>query len=411
MPGMRRRSLAERSPAEWGARAVLAVLAAIIGYASVTASLAAVAVKADPAIAHMLAPWNGHITADLAEQRFTLEPQSGTNSEPARLARLALRQDATAVEALSVLGLQAQLRNDTEQARRLFDYSQALSQRELRPRIWAIEEAVSRGDIAGALEHYDIALRTSRSARDVLFPVLASAIAEPKVRSALVEVMATEPVWGEGFVNYVAASGIDPQAAVRFFSEGQRGALPVDDADRTRVVNALVARGFFDEAWQYYASFRPAAKRHRSRDANFSLITEAPARFDWTAINDSGLSASIQPGGNGGLLDFAASPSTGGTVLRQMQLLPSGTYRLEGHGSGIEQPERSLPYWILTCRDGRELGRVTMPNSAQGNGNFSGRFTVPSDCPVQTLSLVIRPTAEITGVSGQIDRVRLVPVR
>ncbi len=410
MPGKRRGSLSKRSPAEWGIRGVVAALAAIAGYASVTAALAEVVVKADPAIAHVLAPWNGHITADLAEQRFTLEPQSGPESEAARLARLALRQDPTAVEAFSVLGLQAQLRNDTGEARQLFTYSQTLSQRELRPRIWAIEEAVSRGDIAGALEQYDIALRTSRSARDILYPVLASAISEPKVRSALIEMMARGSVWDDSFVNFVATRAPDPHAAVRFFREGERANLPIDEADRTRVVNALVARELFDDAWRYYTSFRPGADRSRSRDASFSLPAEASAVFDWRAINSSGLSASIQQDEGGGMLDFAASPSTGGTALRQVQLLPPGTYRLEGHSIGIEQPERSLPYWTLTCPGGRELGRVTVSNSAQANGNFSGRFTVPSDCPTQTLSLVVRSSSEIAGVSGQVDRAELVPV-
>src|SRR5690606_28285593 len=131
-----------------------------------SATLANVLVRAEPAYAHRLSPIDGKITAAVAEQSFTLTPDASSASEAARLARLALRQDATAVSALSVLGLQAQLRRDASQARDLFSYAHQLSRRELRTQIWGIEEAVGRGDIAGALEQYDRALRTSHRARN-----------------------------------------------------------------------------------------------------------------------------------------------------------------------------------------------------------------------------------------------------
>lgn len=402
--------LKQRSVREWGFRSALAIAAVLLAYLSLTDTLANVVVKLDPARAHRMAPGDGKITAALAEHRFTLKPEAGMDSEPARLARLALAQDPTAVEALSVLGLQAQLRGETAEARRHFAHSLALSRRELRPRIWAIEEAVSRGDIGEALRSYDIALRTSRRAPDLLFPVLASALAEPKVRLPLLEMMRTRPSWEPAFIGFVGSSAPNPQAAALFFSEGARMGLPVDDSHRSGVVNALVARGSLDEAWTYYASFRRGADRRRSRDPNFTRASDAPPLFEWIAVNSAGVSASIRPDPPNGMVEFAASPTTGGTVLQQMQILPPGSYRLDGRSSGIEQPDRSLPYWVLTCSDGRELGRVMVPNSTSRGGAFSGLLQVPSGCPVQTLSLVARPSDEVGGVSGEIHRAALAPV-
>ena len=54
---------------------------------------------------------------------------------------------------------------------------------------------------------------------------------------------------------------------------------------------------------------------------------------------------------------------------------------------------------------------MTLPNSAQGGGNFAASFSVPSDCPVQVLTLIARPSEAIGGLSGQIDRVELAPAR
>ncbi len=123
----------------------------------------------------------------------------------------------------------------------------------------------------------------------------------------------------------------------------------------------------------------------------------------------SGISAVILQEGERGILDFSLPPGTGGNLVHQTQLLPPGTYRISGRSRGVNQSERSRPYWTLMCQDGRELGRVEVPNSDVANGAFEGRVSVPGDCATQTLSLIARATDDIAGVSGQIERAALVP--
>jgi hypothetical protein len=381
----------------------------VAAYFSLTSSAANVLVKADPQLAHALAPRNGAVTAALAAQQFSERPSPDAKSPPARAADLAVLQDATAVEALTVLGFQAQLRGEEARSDQMFSLGAALSRRELRPQLWAVEEAVSRGDIAGALKHYDIALRTSADAQIMLFPILASALVEPKVRAALLPIMRSQPSWSASFLSHAADHGSDPRAVVSFFGEVRAAQLPLplEEVSRTNLVGGLIRAGRYDDAWRYYASFRPGADRSRSRDPNFTLASDARAPFDWMATQDPSLSASILQNEQGGVLDFAAPPSASGILLQQVQLLPPGTYRLSGQSADIDQPVRSLPYWLLSCEDGRELGRVVVPSSAQANGSFSGRFVVPQGCPVQTLSLVARPSDAISGVVGQIRSVQL----
>jgi hypothetical protein len=400
----------KRSAAEWAARGLLAALAAALALASLADSLAAVAVIADPAEAHRLAPWSGRITAALAAQRFALEPTPSTSSDAARLAVLALRQDPTAVDALSVLMLQSQLRNETYRARAIFRVSQALSRRELKPQLWAIEDAVNRGDISDALDHYDLALRTSDVASDLLFPVLAHAVAEPKIRSMLIDKLATRPNWARSFINYLAVNVVDPITTVRFFEQADRASLPILDAERTAVVNAVAARGLYDQAWSYYTLFRRGGvRRDSSRDAHFLISADDPALFDWATLNDAGATASIQRSVGGGLVDFSAPSGAGGAVLKQTELFPPGTYVLEGRSANINLPADSRPYWRLSCQDGREVGRVEVPNSTEANGKFIGVLTVPSQCSVQTLTFVVRSSSELAGVAGQILSVSLHP--
>lgn len=410
---MRRRGgfLPRRSAGEWGVRIALALLAAMVGTWSVMQSLAYSERVVAPELAHRLAPGDGRITALLSVKLSGPEATPAERAEAERLARLALLQDPTAVSAAATLGIDAQIRGDTAGARRIFAYAQMLSRRDLRTQLWAIEDAVERGDVAGALRQYDITLRTSKYGPDLLFPVLSSAIADPAIRDALIRTLAAKPSWTQMFIEYVAANGSDPRAVFGLFIGLQRTGVSVSDGAKAVLLNALLKGSYHEEAWRYYASIRPGADRQMSRDPRFTAVLDTPSAFDWTPIDDAGISASIQRGDKDGVFDFSAPASIGGPMLRQMQMLPTGHYVLRGHSLNIDQPDGSRPYWMLTCQDGRELGRVVLPNSVQAGGDFGGRFSVPAGCPVQYLSLVAQSSDAIAGVSGQIDQVQLAPAR
>lgn len=383
----------------------------VLGFLGTMNSLSQAVAKADAETAYTLAPGDGAILAQLAEDVFSLSPDTAPNSRPARLANAALLADPTAVKALTILAFQAQLRGNVEQSDRLFSYSTRLSRRELRPRIWAIEDAVTRGDIAEALRNYDIALRTSRNAEGVLFPTLAAAMVEPRIRAELIKVLSTEPGWKDEFVTYAANSGTEPEGAIALLDEGRKIGLKATEEAKVNLVNALVSQGKPDEAWTFYRTFRTAAQRNQSRDANFTLQTDHPSVFDWRSGDDPRIASAFLREGEDGLLDISVPPTVAGVLASQQQFLPPGTYRLEGRSEGIQQPERSQPYWTLACQGGQDLGRVKVPESSENKGRFSGQFTVPHGCKVQTLSLVAQSTDDIMGVTGQIRRVQLAPVQ
>jgi hypothetical protein len=323
------------------------------------------------------------------------------------LAQEALRLDPTTVSAASVYGLDAQMRADVVGARTAFAYAQRLSRRDLQTQLWAIEDAVGRGDVPGVLRHYDIALRTSRQATDILFPVLGSAITDPAVRTALIRTLGSRPAWQNDFVSFVSTNGADPKATAALFMGLRARGYRISDEATAAVTTALVRRGSAETAWRYYASVRSRVDRSRSRDPNFRLNLAETTPFDWTPVSDDGASASLQSGNAGGVLNFTAPSGVGGTVLRQQQLLPPGIYKLSGVSGGIDAAEKALPYWVLQCSDGRELGRVTIPTQ----GDFSGMLTVPSSCSMQMLNLIVRSSDMIAGISGQISRAELRPAQ
>ena len=385
----------------------MAALVAVLGYGSVTFTLAQV-LKHDAPRAYALAPYDGRATAGFAAQIGSEKANAADLRRAAVLARTALRQDPAAVAAAVVLGLNAQVRGDLALARLAFAYAEKLSRRDSITQLWAIEDSVARHDISDAIRHYDIALRANPKLGGLLFPVLASASSELAVQSELVHILAARPLWAEAFVNFAAVgNGTDPRVIANLFRRLGRSGMPLPEAAMAGLTRTLFASGHVDQAWTYYASFRRGVTRDRSRDPEFAARIEAPTPFDWVVDGDSGIVGAI----NGGGFDFSASPSVGGVMLQQIQLLPPGRYQVRGHSIDINQPEDAPPYWVLTCSNGRELGRVEVPFSDQAGGNFTGMVVVPSGCPIQTLTLVARPSEAVAGLSGRIDRVALIPSR
>lgn len=401
-----------RSFREWTMRGTSAFM---IGALSVVGALHSLAYRMrqdSPALAHVLAPWDGRITAELAAQLSAPGATPAELAESDRLAIDALATDPMAVSAVATLGSNAEIRGDTAKARRIFAYSERLSRRDLPTHIWAIEDAVKRNDIAGALRHYDFALRTSSSASSILYPVLGQAIDSPEVLQQLALVLRRQPAWAEGMLAYVASTSNDSGSLIALFSRLQREHVPVPAYINALVVRRLIALGAVREAWQYYNQISPASDRSQLRDPDFRKVLDHPTPFDWSVVADNpGAIASLQANGNSGLLDFSASTMAGGEVVHQMQILPPGKYILEGVSQNIAMPSGTHPYWSLVCTGGQELGRIEIPDSATNNGRFIGSFMVPSGCDSQSLKLIIRPTSDASGVVGQIKFVSLHPVK
>ncbi|MEH3124141.1 MAG: hypothetical protein PGN16_19605 [Sphingomonas phyllosphaerae] len=411
MNEVRSRLVRKRTAREWALRGALALAASIFGYASTTQTLGYSLVKTDPERAHELAPADGRITGALAAQRVTATMPSAQRGESARLAHGALLKEPLSASALTALGIDADLRGYRGTARTLFVHSNALTRRELSARLWLIEDAVARNDVPGALRNYDIALRTSKSAPGLLFPIMAAAIDNADVAKALADTMRSRPPWNEAFFDFVASSGASPKAAaILFIRLAQSGVQPPESA-RATIINTLIGADAFENAWAYYKTLRGNLDRRRSTDASFSQALSTPTFFDWTPKNDDpGLTALIERSPQGGFLDFAAPSGIGGTVLQQGLMLPSGEYRLQGSSADLTAPADARPFWRLSCLNKRELGRIDLPDSIQNRGHFSGILTVDAKCPVQVLQLVLRPSLDAGGVSGKISSAMLLPL-
>lgn len=390
-------------------RAIALIAAGVMGFLAVTHTAAYQLRSQRPDFANRLAPYDGRIAALAAAYRSAPGANAGDRRAGDLLALRAVRLDPTAVVAISTIGLNAQVRGEIPQARRMFAYASFLSRGEIQTQLWAIEDAVGRGSVVQALQHYDIVLRSTPSLSQMLFPTLTSASADPEIQTALINTLGAKPSWGTAFIVHVAANTSDPKSAAQLFKNLRRVGVVIPDDARAYLISSFINQGVVDGAWSYYATLFPNTDRRKSRDPRFMGPMDPPSQFDWILGSNEGVSSSIQRGRNAGVLNFTAPSMVGGVIVQQAQVLPIGRYIIRGHSAGIEQNGGANPYVSLSCKGGAEIGLVTVPNSKYSGGNFSGRFEVPPGCPIQILSLVARPSGDIAGISGQIDFLQLEP--
>lgn len=391
------------SPRKLALRIGLAVGVLALGTCAIGFSLAENLRRHSPGAALALAPYNSSILASHAAAMSIPNDPSLDTGRAELLARRALLRDPTNDSAAATLGMTSIMRGDEKKARSFFEYSQKMSRRNYQVQLWAIEDAVARNDIAGAIHHYDIALRTSRLAPQMLMPVLASAINNPEIRRELTRVLISQPAWGSTFVRQVASQGPDFEAAAKLLAMLRQRGYPFPPGAHASLINGLISENRFERAWAYYESIFPGAARTGSRDPHFDAISPVPSAFDWNMGQDDALYTAVQSNRSGSVFVFDIASGSKGLLLRQLQMLLPGRYRISGSSLGNFQSNNDGPYFTLKCLNDTELGRVVIAGGDQMT-RFTGDFTVPKDCPVQWLELIARPIDDALGrQSGELD--------
>lgn len=370
-------------------------------FVAVGHSLAFATLKADPATARALAPWDRWFEAASARALTSSQIRPGSNTPAVREARDALGGEPLAVNALMVLGTQARLEGLPKRAAAIFSQASRLTRRNIEAQLWAIESAVDRGDIDGALAAYDIAFRTSSAAQTMLFPVLADAIAEPRVRAFLLDRLVANPPWSKDFIHYATRSVSRLEATRLLIGDMRQRGIRVNNADARELTNALFRAGNYDEAWREAYGGARAPSCHGIRQPAFGGPQTSPTVFDWQTSDDaapfvSHASGSADPGL---ALDVPANNDV--IVVQQVTRLCPGVSRLAGETDDLIIPVDAEVHWIISCIDGPELARIPVRGRANDRATYSATLSVPATCGMQRVELRAK-AAGTEGISGRV---------
>ena len=406
MPKRRSLSLTLPKTSEWPRWVIGLWLVVLIGsaVAVVCSGVAAGLRNRRPAIALQFAPGDARALSRMADTSLLVEDgQLRDPSEPRRYARAALARDATLPASWRVLGLTAP--DGSALSVKLLETAERLSRRDAPTQLALIELAVGRGDILGALAHYDILLRISSAYDAVLFPVLVGASTEPQIRQVLGQQLLRAPMWRRRFLAYMVNAATPYPVQADLFSAIAKGgkAFPDSDIVASQATNSALG-GNYAIARHLYGLVAPGEVTQRLRNGGFDTDGGVPP-FDWQYDSDGALTVAVASFGPGRRLEIISERGDGARAARQLLFLAPGRYRLAAQVGAIEGEPAGRPYMTMTCADaGTPLLTVdTQPKARR----VTGMVSVPNGCAVQWLELGMRQDPNGARAAAWVDGVAI----
>lgn len=392
-----------------------AVLLGVIGLAWLTigVGLSNLLGSASPGRAHSIWPYDARVRANIGERGSVLLVQNpALAADVDRLARAALSRDPTIVDAWRLLGLVSSVRNEEGRATGILRFAERVSRRDLLVQLWLIEDQVRRDDVVGALRHYDVALRTSPTSRQLLLPILVAASKEPNVARPLTRILAANPAWRIEYTYALTHSAVTGDTVPMLVQHLLSG--PVERETLHFLPQRLATAGDYENAWRVYSLLKgspSAARAALIRDGTFSSVGGI-GPFDWFMANEGAIRGERRirsEGGEDSALFVSAEAGSSGDGARQLLLLAPGSYALSALVGSV--PESTTAGIVLRLACQGEPPRVlaeAIHTPTQPAGSLQQlRFNVPAACPAQTLTFEVRSRTEIGESEAWIDNVSI----
>lgn len=367
-------------------RTLIVLLIAGLLLLSVSVTLGHIIATIRPEIAATFVPCNGVAKATAARTIAFAENATPADLEAAKSgAQDAIRCSPLIARALAVIGQVEVARGDSAAAHRTLSLAERLSRRDLDAQLLLLEESVKRDQVGNTLHHYDIALRTNIDAEALLFPTLAQATTDPRLRPDVIALLRRSPPWADRF--FAAASEMDgvlPQLPQIFEELG--GAYVANDRLNRKILDQLIEKEHFAAAQVMIRQLtgRVLPIPDRVTNGDFAGASDWPP-FDWEVVNSGGIGASINRA-DPGLEAFSGGGQTG-VAAQQVVALSAGGHAISTEAEASPD-ELSYASWVITCAGGGGRRIATLPIPATGErAAASTSFVVPENCPYQWLRL------------------------
>lgn len=365
----------------------LFVITAVIAWFAFAAAVGEVMLRPSPMVAERVGVANDEQAA-LRETLLRVAGEEITGSDPqiqeaGRNAYMAQPLNPQALVAMSTQQLQAE---EPQRAAVLAGLGQQFTRRNLGIQLLLFQTSVMDEDVEGALEHLDVGLRTNGSTQTAIFELMSRALQAPEFKNGLVPIIERGHDWTTPFLIYAVDQGgaavliadiylqLEPDARQRL-SEKVSG----------RLATRLAAVEEYGLARQVIRSLPdvPDAMLANLELSNATIDTKLGI-FGWTTASTEGVAAQFTRNESGDAPTLLTETRTGasGLAASRIVMLPAGSYtfdaRIEDMGNGAEvQPE-----WLIRCI-------VDDTVSDTWTSNDGAQFTIPGNCPMQLVQLLL----------------------
>lgn len=332
----------------------------------------------------------------LAEQRLVAASSSSEIDDAAKFAQAALISNPLEERAVRVLAFAADLKGDDDRAKELMKAANDRSRRDEAVQAWLFNQAITSGDIGGALDHADALFRINLKPDADVLRTLARLVVDEKARPIIAERLATGVPWRPALLNTLAQE-IDPAITYAFFDELGQSPRPPDNMELRPFIETLISRRNYDLSYLVWLHFLPAERRQvlpyvYNGDFEFP-ITQLP--FDWNYRDPPGARTGIvilpDPGiGHALRIEFADTRVDYHNLSKVLMLAP-GHYVFGGMAKADQlESERGLLWRIACAGSGAKIGETAAVKGTFAWGSFSLAFDVPDEnCRAQTLTLAL----------------------
>ena len=373
----------------------------------ITTSL--VEAQGTPTLAVELWPWNSLALGQIADGEFSADTPPDVRQGVREAAVRALLIEPGNVRAARSLAFLAGVNNDEHKTSFGLRYSEFLSRRDLLTQLALIELCVKKGDVVGALRHYDRALRVTESI-PMLLSTMIAASADPLIRRNVITLLKQQPRWRSAFLVQLVDEQTPADTVYGFVSALRLDAAQPDERQAlAAAIGKLVGLGHIADARRLLP---PSSALVRNGD--FEVENPFPP-LDWVLTDEANLNAVIEngPSGHGHALYLNARNGRGGEIAFEQLSVPPGRYRLSlVTGDTIVV----RPQITLTCDnraeigDHRELFSLSVPAApSTGRLAHSEPFTVAQTCEAQRLAISMPMSLDDEAVRPWIDGVAIVP--
>jgi hypothetical protein len=357
-----------------------------------------------------------HPAATLAKAQALLNTgkKGAALTKAARYAKASLLAQPINPAALHVAGyaLSESGNPDITKARRLEALAYRTSRRDINVIRWMIADGERRGDLPAILKYYDIGMRLGPEAQDTLFPRLNLAMSVPEFHPMFAPYIKGDATWLPAFLGYVISnSKTSDQVANAIMMAG--GLSKTNAAYRPiegYILNLLTSQGHYGTARQYYLTLGGANPSILGSTA-FTQDNVNPLRsaITWQAVNGAakGGDFAVSPVKNRMLLQSFALSGESGDIATKLLFLKPGNYAFKAARNIGLEGSRAMATAKLSCV---ALGKNQFIWSGDllKNSGYD-KIAIPSDCPVQSLSIWLNGGEGQNGTEISISDISITP--
>lgn len=320
-------------------------------------------------------------------------------------AQRALLSDPVDAGVVGLLGAAHSLAGETEAADAAFRLSAGMGWRDLATQIFWFNHGLDTGQADVAAQRLDAYLRQVLD-DDRTQTMLNDMVASPEGRAAILPRLAEAPTWQRMFLAPPSTMAQQDFAnrydVVRQLRAGSLGCTAVSS-----FTTGLMRKGLFAQAQDVW-SRECEPGNALVHDGQFLRINPDPQAhnsvFDWQVPSSGTVELLVNDFGNSGAhqLDLRVSGASPYSVLRQIVVLPAGSYRLSWAMPGTTATDLRALKVGLGCRLDQGMAQNPVP---QPGGRVATQYVLDDSCQARALVFWLAPGTQVHIADVRLERV------